>query len=51
MYSKIIVPLDGSKLAEQILPYARLFAESFAAPVELLRVHHPRPPGAGAGRL
>jgi len=41
MYSKIIVPLDGSKLAEQILPFARLFAESFAAPVELLRVHQP----------
>lgn len=41
MYSKIIVPLDGSKLAEQILPYARLFAESFSAPLELLRVHPP----------
>ena len=39
MVSKILVPLDGSKLAEQILPYARLFAETFAAPVELLRVH------------
>ena len=39
MVSKIIVPLDGSKLAEQILPHARLFAETFAAPVELLRVH------------
>src|SRR5574341_710542 len=39
MYTKILVPLDGSKLAEQILPYARLLAETFAAPVELLRVH------------
>lgn len=41
MYSKIVVPLDGSKLAEQILPYARLLAETFRAPIELLRVHHP----------
>lgn len=41
MYSKIVVPLDGSKLAEQILPYARLLAEAYAIPIELLRVHHP----------
>ena len=41
MYSKIVVPLDGSKLAEQILPYARLLAEAYAAPIELLQVHQP----------
>lgn len=35
---KILVPLDGSKLAEQILPYARLLAEVYRAPVELLSV-------------
>jgi len=28
MYNKILVPLDGSKLAEQVLPYARLLAEA-----------------------
>lgn len=41
MYNKVIVPLDGSKLAEQILPYARLFAEAFDVPIELLRVNDP----------
>jgi len=38
MYTKILVPLDGSRLAEQILPYASLLAEAFGVPVELLRV-------------
>ena len=38
MYNKILVPLDGSKLAEQVLPYARLLAEAIGAAVELLRV-------------
>jgi nucleotide-binding universal stress UspA family protein len=41
LYKKILVPLDGSKLAEQILPYARLFAETCGLPMELLRVHDP----------
>jgi nucleotide-binding universal stress UspA family protein len=40
-YTKILVPLDGSKLAEQILPYARALAEAFRIPVELLRVDEP----------
>src|SRR5512134_1826918 len=38
MYNKILVPLDGSKLAEQVLPYARLLAEATGAAVELARV-------------
>jgi nucleotide-binding universal stress UspA family protein len=38
MYTKILVPLDGSRLAEQILPYASLLAEAFEIPVEILRV-------------
>ncbi len=38
MYTKILAPLDGSRLAEQILPYASLLAEAFEIPVELLRV-------------
>ena len=41
MYTKILVPLDGSSLAEQILPYARIFAETYGIPVELLRVNDP----------
>jgi len=41
MYTKILVSLDGSKLSEQVLPYARLIAEGFHIPVELLRVNDP----------
>lgn len=41
MYTKILVPLDGSSLAEQILPYARIFAETYGISVELLRVNDP----------
>jgi nucleotide-binding universal stress UspA family protein len=38
MYSKILVPLDGSKTAEKALPYARYLADKFKVPVELLAV-------------
>jgi len=38
MYSKVLVPLDGSKMAENVLPYARCFARSLQVPVELLAV-------------
>jgi nucleotide-binding universal stress UspA family protein len=38
MYSKILVPLDGSKTAENVLPYARFLAGKFKVPVELLAV-------------
>ena len=38
MYSKILVPLDGSKLAENVLPFARCVARSLQIPVELLAV-------------
>jgi nucleotide-binding universal stress UspA family protein len=36
MYSKILIPLDGSKLAEAVLPYARYLARRCKIPVELL---------------
>ena len=36
MYRKILVPLDGSKTAEKVLPYARYLAGKFNIPVELL---------------
>ena len=35
---KILVPLDGSKVAERVLPYAGLLAEACKASVELLGV-------------
>jgi nucleotide-binding universal stress UspA family protein len=38
MYSKILVPLDGSTTAEKVLPYARHLAGRFKAPVELLAI-------------
>jgi nucleotide-binding universal stress UspA family protein len=41
VYSKILVPLDGSKLAEQILPLVKVIAAVTQAPVELLRVKDP----------
>ena len=44
MYSKVIVPLDGSELSEQALPYARLVARSIAAPIELVQAYDILPP-------
>lgn len=41
MYSKILVPLDGSKLSEGILPYARSMVRALNIPVELLVVIGP----------
>jgi hypothetical protein len=38
MYSKVLIPLDGSKTAEKVLPYARYMAGKFNIPVELLAV-------------
>jgi nucleotide-binding universal stress UspA family protein len=41
MYNKILVPLDGSAVAEQALPYARLLAAKLKVPAELLGVIDP----------
>jgi nucleotide-binding universal stress UspA family protein len=38
MYRRMLIPLDGSKTAETILPYARFLAGSLKLPVELLAV-------------
>jgi len=38
MFSRISVPLDGSRLAEQILPFARFFATPLNLPVDLFTV-------------
>ncbi|HEX9786593.1 MAG TPA: universal stress protein, partial [Candidatus Binatia bacterium] len=38
MYNKMLIPLDGSKTAEKVLPYARYLAGQFKIPVELLAV-------------
>jgi nucleotide-binding universal stress UspA family protein len=44
MYQRILVPLDGSKLAEQVLPYVRLVAFAFGSRIELLRTFDAVPP-------
>ena len=44
MYSKVIVPLDGSDLSEQSLPYAELVAKSLGAPIELVQAYDILPP-------
>jgi len=43
MYKRIVVPLDGSKLAEQALPHAMAQAEKFGAELVLLQVLEPLP--------
>ena len=51
MYRKILVPLDGSPLAEAALPHALSMAQSYGAELVLLRVPvphvAPRPPTIG----
>jgi len=37
----MIIPLDGSKVAEQVLPYGRFLAKALMIPVELLGVVDP----------
>ena len=50
MYSCVLVPLDGSALAAQVLPYAEMVAKSTGATVLLLRVMNPYPGELGARR-
>jgi len=49
MYSKILVPLDGSRLSEGILPYARSLAKAFKIPIDLLLVIDPETISAASG--
>lgn len=43
-FSRIVVPLDGSDTAEQVLPYARLLARGLRVPVTLVQVLAPPSP-------
>jgi nucleotide-binding universal stress UspA family protein len=43
MYQRIMVPLDGSALAQQALPHAVAHAERFGAEIVLLKVLEPLP--------
>ena len=38
MFSRMLIPLDGSKTAEKVLPYTRRLASVSDVPVELLGV-------------
>lgn len=40
-YQRILVPLDGSALAEQVLPYVRILATALKTPIELLSAFSP----------
>ena len=44
MYSKVIVPLDGSELSEQALPFCQLVARSMSVPIELVEAYDILPP-------
>lgn len=44
IYQRILVPLDGSELAEQVLPYIRVMALALGSRIELLRAIEPLPP-------
>lgn len=38
MFKRILLPLDGSETAEQVMPWAHAFADRFGLPIELLTV-------------
>ncbi len=44
MFNHILIPLDGSKLAEAVLPPAVLLAQHLHIPITLLHVVEPTPP-------
>ena len=50
MFKRILVPLDGSNLAEQVLPYTRLLAEQFEATLILFHVVEKDSPNAIHGQ-
>ena len=48
MFDSILVPLDGSQLAECVLPHAVTFARSFGAEITLLRILEKNQTGVSA---
>ena len=46
MFSNLLVPLDGSKLAESVLPVVRGLAKALGCVVKLLHVIEKRPPSS-----
>jgi nucleotide-binding universal stress UspA family protein len=50
MYKRILVPLDGSKLAGQALPHAAVYARQLGSQIVLLKVLGPLPGPSMAGQ-
>ena len=44
MYSRILTPIDGSDLSEQVIPYARALASGLSLPTALLMAIEPEHP-------
>ena len=51
MYKRILIPLDGSSLAEQALPYALTFAKKGYSELVLIQVHEPILSGRAAAMM
>ncbi len=49
MFKKILVPLDGSKLAEQVFPYVAVLAQAFGPEIFLVGVCEPEETASGQG--
>ncbi len=47
MYARILVPVDGSSLSEQALPYVQQLGLGLSIPVTLMTVVEPSPPSIG----
>ena len=47
MYTRILTPLDGSDVSEQVLPYARAFASRLSLPLTLMMAIEPEHPSIG----
>lgn len=47
MYTRILTPLDGSDVSEQVLPYTRAFASRLSLPLTLLTAIEPDHPSIG----
>ncbi len=43
MYTDILVPLDGSNVAEQVIPYVRVLGKAFSARIKLFHVFESLP--------
>ena len=47
MYSRILTPLDGSDLSEQVIPYVRALASGLSLPAALVMAIEPEHPSIG----